>query len=117
MVGDWICIKVEPSLLGGPIIYEAPAPVGNIEAFDYVKSPAFPHIYGGIPLKSVLATYRYSKSASCMLAVIMIINTIIPTYSRMILFTYTAEKPRFSKLFFSLYNGDLTIIFQLFQNN
>jgi uncharacterized protein (DUF952 family) len=65
--GDWICIKVEPSLLGGPIVYEAPAPVGNIEAFDYVKAPEFPHIYGGIPLKAVLATHRYSLSFLCLI--------------------------------------------------
>ena len=31
---------------------------GSIEAFDYVKAPAFPHIYGGIPKKAVLATHR-----------------------------------------------------------
>lgn len=57
-MGDWICIKVEPTLLGGPIVYEAPAPVGNIEAFDYKKAPAFPHIYGGIPKISVLAVHK-----------------------------------------------------------
>ena len=57
-MGDWICIKVEPSSLGGPIVYEAPAPVGSIGAFDYVEAPAFPHIYGGIPAKSVLETYK-----------------------------------------------------------
>jgi uncharacterized protein (DUF952 family) len=58
VVGDWICIKLEPSLLGGPVVYEAPAPVGDIEAFDYVKAPKFPHIYGGIPKKSVLQTFK-----------------------------------------------------------
>jgi uncharacterized protein (DUF952 family) len=56
--GDWVCLKLEPSQLGGKIIYEAPAPVGNTAAFDYKDAPKFPHIYGGIPAKAVIKRYR-----------------------------------------------------------
>mmetsp|Transcript_29813 Transcript_29813/g.42538 ORF Transcript_29813/g.42538 Transcript_29813/m.42538 type:complete len:136 (+) Transcript_29813:15-422(+) len=58
VVGDWMCLKLNPSLLSGPVVYEAPAPVGNVAAKDYENSPKFPHIYGGIPLAAVLKKYK-----------------------------------------------------------
>jgi len=66
--GTWICIKIEPALLGGGrVVYEAPAPVGAIEAVDYEKEhalkeqPKFPHIYGGIPSAAVLARFAIRR--------------------------------------------------------
>jgi uncharacterized protein (DUF952 family) len=62
-LGEWICIKLSPHLLTGKVIYEAPAPVGNIEAFDYKKAPQFPHIYGGIPAIAVLNEYKIVRGS------------------------------------------------------
>jgi len=85
--GDWICLEMDPLKLGreGTVIYEgiyyyninyyydyhyyyylAPAPVGNIEAYDHEKEqwnqPKFPHIYGGINKESVIKTYKIIRS-------------------------------------------------------
>ena len=57
-IGEWICLKLNPALVGGPVVYEAPAPVGNIEAKEYENSPKFPHIYGGIPPVAVIQQYE-----------------------------------------------------------
>lgn len=63
-VGDWVCIKIIPELLGSPVVYESPAPVGNTEAFDHEgDAPVFPHIYGGIPSKAVIGRYRINRAA------------------------------------------------------
>lgn len=35
VVGQWVCLKLNPAKLTGPVVYEAPAPVGSIEAFDH----------------------------------------------------------------------------------
>jgi uncharacterized protein (DUF952 family) len=58
--GKWICLKIDPNSLGSSkVIYEAPAPVGEVEAFDHKekddKAPKFPHIYGPICTKSVIS--------------------------------------------------------------
>jgi len=63
VIGEWICLKLNPSLLCGPVVYEAPAPVGNVAAKDYDNSPKFPHIYGGIPLSAVLKQYKIIRGA------------------------------------------------------
>jgi uncharacterized protein (DUF952 family) len=63
VVGNWICLKLEPSQLGGKIVYEAAAPVGNISAIEHENAPKFPHIYGGIPAKSVIGKYRIVRGA------------------------------------------------------
>lgn len=70
--GDWVCIKLDVAVLaaaGSKVVYEAPAPVGAIEAVDYVKehdlpegTVTFPHIYGGIPAASVVQTFRIVRS-------------------------------------------------------
>jgi uncharacterized protein (DUF952 family) len=63
-VGAWICIKLVPELLGGRVVYESPAPVGNIEAYDHEgDAPVFPHIYGGIPACSVIGRYRINRAS------------------------------------------------------
>jgi len=48
--GDWICLKIDPNSLGkSRVIYEAPAPVGETEAYEHEgEQPLFPHIYGPI---------------------------------------------------------------------
>lgn len=62
-VGDWICLKLDVTKLGGPVVYEAPMPVGNIEAYDHEgDKPLFPHIYGGIPRDSVMETYKIIRA-------------------------------------------------------
>lgn len=60
--GNWVCILLNPGLLGGPVIYEAPAPVGNTEAAKYNSLVKFPHIYGGIPKKAVLKFYPINRA-------------------------------------------------------
>ena len=55
--GDWICFSLNPSLLNAEIKYEIAAPVGNISSLDTSGQPKFPHIYGGIPPKSVMKVY------------------------------------------------------------
>ena len=62
-IGDWICLKLNPELLAGPVIYEAPAPVGSIEAKKYENSPKFPHIYGGIPSAAVIKQYKIVRGS------------------------------------------------------
>lgn len=63
--GEWICVKLEVTQLPpNAVIYEAPAPVGRIEAVDYSKDAevkeaiTFPHIYSGIPAKAVIGRHR-----------------------------------------------------------
>lgn len=67
--GEWICLKLDVSLLPeNSVVYEAPAPVGAIEAVDYEaehdlpEQPKFPHIYAGIPLQSVVETYKIVRN-------------------------------------------------------
>jgi uncharacterized protein (DUF952 family) len=55
--GNWVCLKLNPSLVGGPVVYEEAAPVGNIPAFSNEKIQKFPHIYGGIPEAAVIKEY------------------------------------------------------------
>ena len=66
--GDWICIKIDPKLLGGSkVIYEAPAPVGNTEAYDHKEKddeqPKFPHIYGPIPTSACVSHSKILRDA------------------------------------------------------
>jgi len=61
-VGDWVCLKLDVSKLGGPVVYESPAPVGNIEAYEHEgEKPLFPHIYGGIPRESIMKTFNIRR--------------------------------------------------------
>jgi uncharacterized protein (DUF952 family) len=61
--GEWVCLSLNPELLGGEVIYENPAAVGSIAAKDYVEPPKFPHIYGGIPETAVIRYYPILRSA------------------------------------------------------
>eukprot|EP00607_Mallomonas_marina_P001484 CAMPEP_0182427272 /NCGR_PEP_ID=MMETSP1167-20130531/16625_1 /TAXON_ID=2988 /ORGANISM="Mallomonas Sp, Strain CCMP3275" /LENGTH=112 /DNA_ID=CAMNT_0024609395 /DNA_START=169 /DNA_END=504 /DNA_ORIENTATION=- len=54
--GDWICVEISPSLLDSPVIYEAAAPVGDKKAYND-SCQKFPHIYGGIPRRSVVNVF------------------------------------------------------------
>ena len=66
--GDWICLEIDPILVGreGTVKYEAPAPVGNIDAYDHEKEgkeqPKFPHIYGGIKSSAVTKTFKILRA-------------------------------------------------------
>jgi uncharacterized protein (DUF952 family) len=65
--GDWICLKIDPAkLLTSKVVYEAPAPVGETEAFDHAKDdgeqPKFPHIYGPIWPDSVVAFHKIMRN-------------------------------------------------------
>lgn len=60
--GNWICISLNPNMLDGEIKYEPAAAVGNIASNDTTNAPKFPHIYGGIPAKAVIATYRMERA-------------------------------------------------------
>jgi uncharacterized protein (DUF952 family) len=70
--GDWICLKIDPNSLGASEVkWEAPAPVGETEAYDHntdgsgeaTDQPKFPHIYGPIPAKSVIGFYIINRAA------------------------------------------------------
>jgi uncharacterized protein (DUF952 family) len=56
--GDWICISLNPCQLEGEVKYEPAAPVGTTASNDTSGLPKFPHIYGGIPRKAVIRTYK-----------------------------------------------------------
>ncbi len=56
-VGDWICLKLNPALVNGSVVYEAAAPVGDIPAFAHDADKTFPHIYGSIPSRSVIRIF------------------------------------------------------------
>ena len=67
--GDWICLKLDVSKLPvDSVIFEAPAPVGIIEAVDYKKEhsfeeqPKFPHIYAGIGREAVVQEFKIVRS-------------------------------------------------------
>lgn len=60
--GDWICISLNPSMLDGEVKYETAAPVGNISTNDTTGLPKFPHIYGGIPAKAVIRTFKINRN-------------------------------------------------------
>lgn len=69
--GDWICLKLDVSKLAeNSVVYEAPAPVGTIEAVDYEKEhqmesqPKFPHIYAGIPASAVIQVFPIIRDDS-----------------------------------------------------
>jgi uncharacterized protein (DUF952 family) len=56
--GEWICIALDPALLGCRCRYEPAAPVGNTAALKHDSDePLFPHIYGGIYKLAVVAQY------------------------------------------------------------
>ena len=63
-VGEWTCLKLDPSSFGDSVVkYEAPAPVGNTESFDYKEDAIkFPHIYGGIGLSSVISFHKIIRA-------------------------------------------------------
>ena len=66
--GKWICLKIDVNKLTSQVVYEAPAPVGVIDAIDYeqehqlVEQPKFPHIYGSINKESVIEIYNIVRS-------------------------------------------------------
>ncbi|MDZ7685546.1 MAG: DUF952 domain-containing protein [Gammaproteobacteria bacterium] len=59
--GDWLCLRMtEESLAaeGIAIEYESAAPVGEADGkIEGTKDVLFPHIQGGIPVSSVIATH------------------------------------------------------------
>lgn len=60
-VGAWILLELDPYFLLGTVVYEAPAPVGNTAAREYENAPKMPHIYGGIPLRSISKKLRIQR--------------------------------------------------------
>eukprot|EP01035_Chromulina_nebulosa_P019390 gene19390-25259_t len=62
--GDWICLKIHKDLLDCKVIYESPAPVGDIEAVQTSNEIKFPHIYGGIPKKSIINIYKINRDTN-----------------------------------------------------
>jgi uncharacterized protein (DUF952 family) len=63
-VGDWVCISLNPALLGGEVKYELAAPVGDKQTADTSGLPKFPHIYGGIPPKAIIHIYEIKRNES-----------------------------------------------------
>ncbi len=63
--GNWVCLELDPYFLLGTVKYEAAAPVGNIATIHKVdkNAPLFPHIYGSIPLKSVVKIHDIVRSS------------------------------------------------------
>lgn len=60
--GPWICLELDPYFLLGTVVYEAPAGVGNIEAMDHKGTPKLPHVYGGLPMRSIVKKLRIERS-------------------------------------------------------
>lgn len=51
--GKWICLKINPHRIEAKVVYEA---IGNVEERKNGDlPPKCPHIYGGIPLESIVA--------------------------------------------------------------
>jgi uncharacterized protein (DUF952 family) len=68
--GTWIVLEIDKAALGDAVVYEAPAPVGNIKAHvdvDAADADAvvvkFPHIYSGLPEAAVLRTFDMIRAA------------------------------------------------------
>ncbi len=61
--GSWICLELDPFALLGTVKYEAPAAVGNIAALEHDGAPKFPHIYGGIPVRSVVKKLKITRGS------------------------------------------------------
>jgi uncharacterized protein (DUF952 family) len=60
--GEWICLELNPYYLLGTVVYEAAAGVGNIEAMEH-NSSKLPHIYGGIPVRSVVRKLKIVRGS------------------------------------------------------
>ena len=54
---DWICLEIDPKPYGDKLVYEAPAPVGNI-ASNLDPAAKFPRIYQGLLKSSVVKRYN-----------------------------------------------------------
>lgn len=61
-VGDWICLELDPYYLLGTVVYEGAAAVGDIAAMEH-KSSKLPHIYGGVPVKSVRRKLKINRGS------------------------------------------------------
>ena len=64
--GDWICLRIDTHSLGdSQVVYETPAPVGDIKAYDHEENngdvPKFPHIYGPILKEAVISTKKITR--------------------------------------------------------
>ncbi len=58
--GDWICLELNPELLGAKVVYEPAAPVGNKSSMTCESQenvPLFPHIYGGLTKVAIRKVY------------------------------------------------------------
>jgi uncharacterized protein len=64
-LGDWICLEISVPWLTSQVIFEAPAPVGNVAS--YVKEDQnvvkFPHIYGGIRKRAVKKIFPMTRAS------------------------------------------------------
>lgn len=53
-VGAWICLELDPYYYLKTVVWESASGVGKMEAMKHEGEPVFPHIYGSIPLKSIV---------------------------------------------------------------
>jgi uncharacterized protein (DUF952 family) len=60
--GDFVVIRIRPSLLKSPIKYEAPAAVGDQET-QQDAAMKFPHIYGPMNIDSVVQEYAVERQS------------------------------------------------------
>ncbi len=64
---DWLCLEMSRASVeaaGVEVRYEAAAPVGEQQGeFAGSEEMLFPHVYGGIPVASVLAIYPVARAA------------------------------------------------------
>ena len=59
--GEWICLEILPSVLGAPVKFESPAPVGNTQS-NADSDLLFPHIYGGISKYAVNRIIKVNRN-------------------------------------------------------
>jgi uncharacterized protein (DUF952 family) len=63
--GEWVCLEINPHLLGARVKYEAAAPVGNKASMKNESdenAPLFPHIYGGLPKVAITKMFKIIRN-------------------------------------------------------
>ena len=67
IAGDFVVMRIEPKLLVGEVKLEPAAAVGTKQhtrsASEMAELPLFPHLYGGIPLGSILEYSPVTRAA------------------------------------------------------
>jgi uncharacterized protein len=60
-IGPWVCLRLDPSRLTSPVVYEAAAPVGEIQAVQK-NDTVFPHLYGYLNLDAIVESLSTERA-------------------------------------------------------